>query len=109
MDLTSILVIIGAIVIIYLFIKLVLSPLLKVILGVVFFLLLIYILQKFFGFDISRIFGPFGKYFSSAKVGSNFNWFLDPINYYTNKAVPFVNFIKKGIPNIPRSITIKIW
>lgn len=106
MDLTSILVIIAAIVIIYLFVKLILSPLVKTILGIVFFILLIYILQKFSSFDLSRVLGPFAVYFNPSKWGINFKWLLDPVNSYANKAVPFINFVQKYIP---RSITIKIW
>ena len=79
-NLTSIIVIIVAIVIIYLFIRFIVSPVLRIILSIIAFLLLLYILQKYFGFNVSEILAPFGISFDFNKFSSNFNWLLTPLN-----------------------------
>lgn len=53
--------IIIAVAIIFLFIKFIVSPVLKLILGIVVFAVLIYLLQKFFNLNLGQIFAPLLK------------------------------------------------
>jgi hypothetical protein len=89
MDFASIIGIIIAVVVIYLFIKFIVSPVLRVAFGVIIFLILIYILQRFFGFNLNQVFGPFGI---------NLDWILNPTDYFVNQAQNFLNNIWQNIP-----------
>ena len=97
-DLTLIIAIIIAIVIIYLLIKFIVSPLLRIIFGIIALLILIYILQRIFGFDIGQILAPFGISINFDKFSSNFNWLLTPINNFVDKAKDFWNIIWRNVP-----------
>ena len=98
MDVTSLIVIVAIIVVIFIFIKFIVSPIIKVIVGIITFLLLIYVLQRFFGFDLTRIFGPFGSYLDLTKWGINFNWLLEPINYCIEKIEYFFHYAWGNVP-----------
>jgi len=93
MDLNTLIVIVVIVIAVYIFIKLIVSPLLKAAVGIVILLLAIYILQKFFNFDLRNVFGPFAVYLDITKWGVNLNWLLDPINSNINKLLPFVHII----------------
>lgn len=84
MDINSIIAIAVLIVVIYLFIKFIVSPIVKAILGIVIFLALIYFLKRFFNFDLDGVLSPFGIHL---------NWIFGPIEYYINLAENFINFI----------------
>ena len=86
MDINSIIAILLAIVIIYFFIKLVLNPAIKVILGVIVFILIIYILQRM-GINFQQLLSPFGISFNAPNFGLNFNWILGPIDYLMNQGI----------------------
>ena len=62
MDPASLIIIIVVIIAIYFFIKLVVSPLLRAVAGVIIFLLAIYVLKQFFNFNLDNVLGPFAKY-----------------------------------------------
>jgi hypothetical protein len=89
MDITSLILIVVIVVAIYLFIKFVVSPVVKIILGIIIFLILIYLLQRFFGFNLDQILTPFGISLNLSKW--NFNWILESAKYYTNQAKIFLN------------------
>jgi len=97
MDLTSIIAIIIGIAVIYLFIRFIVSPVIRVIIGIIIFLTIIYFLQRFFGFDANKVLEPFG--INLSKWGININWILEPINYYVNL---IWNFLSKAWQNIPK-------
>jgi hypothetical protein len=97
MDFTSLIEIIIAIVVIYFFIRFIVNPILKVILGVIIFLIAIYILQKYFGFNLDKMLAPFGISLNSSKWSTNFNWILGPVNYYIYQAKNFLNFILQNV------------
>ena len=88
MDLASIITIVVGAIIIYFVIKFVVSPLIKAIAGIIALLLLIYIIQYFFGFNLDRFFGPLATYLDITKWGINLSWLLNPLNYYLNKFIP---------------------
>ncbi|MCX6718528.1 MAG: hypothetical protein NTY81_02935 [Candidatus Staskawiczbacteria bacterium] len=98
MDSTSLIAIIIAIIVIYLFIKFVVSPVLRIIFGVIIFLILIYLLQRFFGLNLDEIFAHFGISLNSSKWGPSLNWLLSPVNYCTDQIISFFNFIWKNVP-----------
>lgn len=98
MDFTSLIEIIIVIAVIYFFIKFIVSPIAKTIVGVVIFLVAIYILQRFFGFNLDKILVPFGISLNSNKWGLNFNWAVEPINYYISQIQYFLNSIWQDIP-----------
>ena len=97
MDLNSIIAIVIAVVVIYLFIKFIVSPIFKAIFGIITFIILIYILQRFFNFDLSQILGPFAKYVNL----KSFSWIFSPINGYIDQAK---NFLYDIFENIKKSI-----
>lgn len=103
MDLTSLIEIVIAIVVIYFFIKLIVSPLFKVVVGVIIFIVAIYLLQKYFGFNIDKILAPFGISLNLNKLGLNLNWLLGPINNYIDQIKNFLNSI---FQNVPKSIKL---
>jgi hypothetical protein len=95
MDFASVIGIIIAVAIIYLFIKFVVSPVLRVVFGIIIFLILIYLLQRFFGFNLNQIFDPFGV---------NLDWLLNSLDYYTDRGKNFLNLIWENfIKNFSKS------
>ena len=93
MDINSLIAIAVAIVVIYFLVKFIVSPVIRIILGIVIFLVLIYISQRFFGFDLDKILAPFGISLNLNKWGSSLNWILGPVNYYIDQIKNFLNFI----------------
>jgi len=93
MDITSFITIIIAVAIIYLLIKFIVSPAVKVISGIIIFLIIISLLQRFFGFNFSQILAPFGISLNLNNWGLNLNWILGPANYYIDQVKNFLNFI----------------
>jgi len=85
MDFNSIVAIIVGIVAICLFVKFVVNPLIKAVLGIAIFLILIYVLKRVFNLDLTKAFGPFGPYLDLNNWGSNISWLLTPINNFINK------------------------
>lgn len=100
MDLTSLIEIIIAIVIIYFFIRFIVSPVFRIVFGVIAFFILIYLLQKFLGFDVNKVLSPFGISFDMAKWNLNFGWLLGPMNYYLGKIEIFLRFIWGNTPKV---------
>jgi len=98
MDLTLFIVIVLAIVVIYLFIKFILSPVLRIIFGIIIFIILIYFLQRFFGFDLNRILSPFGISLNLNKLYLSISWILLPINYLIDQVKNFLIYIWGNIP-----------
>jgi len=94
MDITSLIAIVVAVVIIYLFIKFIISPLLRVVFGVILILIIIYLLQKFLGFDPNKILTPFGISFDNI----NLNWLSAPVDYCLNQIKNLLLPIWKSIP-----------
>lgn len=99
MEIGSILTLIVIVVAVYFFIKLVISPLLKAIIGVFAFLVILYLIQRIFNFDLNRIFGDYSAFIDITKWGINLNWLLDPLNKVINE---FLAFFKMGVKNIPK-------
>lgn len=91
MDYASLITIIITIIIIYFLIKLIISPIIKAVLGIITFLIIIYILQKFFGFDLNKILTPFGINLNTESW--NLNWLTGPVDYYVNMIKSFLDFI----------------
>lgn len=95
METGSIITIIAVLVIIYLLIKFIISPLIKIITGIVVILIALYILNRFFSFSFNQIIGPFSNYINIdgwIKVVGGFveSW----INTIT-KIFSFLNFVNK--------------
>jgi len=93
MDITSIIEIIIVIAVIYLVIKFIVNPVIKIILGIIIFLVAVYVLQRFFGFNINEILAPFGISLNMGKWAFNFNDVLWPANTYIDKLRTFGNLI----------------
>lgn len=98
MDLTSVIEIIIAVVVVYFFIKLIAVPIVRIILGVITFLILIYLLQRFLGFNFGQILAPFGISFNSSKWGLNLNWVSGSINFFINKLESFFSYLLGNLP-----------
>ncbi len=95
MTTSSIILIIIAIVVIYLFIKFIVSPLVKIIFGIVIILAIIYILQNFLNIDLSQFLGPLSPYLDLNKLNSSINGIINLITPFINF---FVNQSKSIIP-----------
>lgn len=85
-------IIIGAIVLFF-FVKFILSPIIRVVLGVVIFLIAIYLLQRFYNFN------PLSPFGISLDTGSwNLDWIFSPIGFYIDKIRNFLSFIWGNFP-----------
>ena len=98
MDTNSIITIVVVVIIVYIIIRLIVSPLIKIGLGILAVLVMLYILQQFFGFSFTSLFGPYGKYLDIKNLGLNLNWVLGPISYYVGKIRSFLSFIWGNFP-----------
>ena len=98
MDLTTIIEIAVAIVVIFFFIKFIVSPIIKIIMGIIIFIVLLYLLQRFFGFNIDQVLTPFGISLKSSSWNMNLNWILGPANYYVDQIKNFSTFIWGNFP-----------
>lgn len=78
MDIASLIILIITIVLILLFIKLVAAPLIKTVIGLIIFLLLLYLAQNYLGININQIFNRWGLNF-------DVNWISGPLNYIIDK------------------------
>jgi hypothetical protein len=82
MDTASIISIIVAVIIIYLFTRFVLSPLIRFLFGVLVILILVYLLQRF-GFNFNKILTPFG-------ISLDVGWILNPLKVWGDQIVNFL-------------------
>ena len=98
MDLQSIIVIVVAIVIVYFFVKLVVSPLVKVVLGIITFLIALYVLQHFFNLNLNNALGPLSSYLNLNKWGVNLNWILAQVFSYINSILSFLHILGNNVP-----------
>jgi hypothetical protein len=101
MDFTSVIQIIVAIAVIYLLIKFIVNPIIKIAVGILLILGLIYVLQRYFNFNIDKILSPLGISVNVDKWDQSFSWILTPANYYLDQVKNFIdfiwgNFIKSG-------------
>lgn len=94
MDTNSIITIIIILALTYVVIKFIVSPLIKIVTGIVILLLVVYVLQNYFGFSFNQYLGPFSKYINIDKTLDSFGWVIGPIASYIDTAV---SFIKKFI------------
>ena len=88
MDFTPLITIIISAIAIYFFIKLIVHPLLKAIGGIIVFIIIIYIMQRYFGLNLENAFGPLGKYLNPE------GW----ITGFTQIITQIINYIKKLLP-----------
>lgn len=86
--------IIIAVFVVFIFIKFIVSPILKIILGIIIFIFLIYLLQRFFGIGADKILAPLGISFNP-NWGSDFNWLPTTINYCWDQAKNFLTQLFK--------------
>lgn len=98
MDIISIIAIVIAIVVAYLFIKLIVNPILRIVLDIIVFLVGIYLLQRYLGFDINKILAPFGVSINSQKWNFNISWIFAPVNYCINLVNNFLKHIWSNTP-----------
>lgn len=98
MDTTSFVEIVIVVVAIYFFIKFIVTPIVKAVVGIIIFLVLIYLLQRFFGFDVDKVLAPFGISLNINGWGSSFSWLTGPINYVIETGKSLINFISGNFP-----------
>jgi hypothetical protein len=97
MDIISSIAIVLAVGVTYFFIKLVVNPVLRILLDIVVFMVGVYLLQHYLGFDINKMLAPFGISFNPNNWGSHLDWIFKPVNYCINLVS---NFLKNIWPNI---------
>jgi len=98
MDITQIITVIAVIAVVYVFVKFIVSPLLRLITGIILFIAIVYILQTFFKFDFS---GILGGWLDIDKVTNQFpwiGWIVSSIGNYINQAVSFIKLLLSGVP-----------
>ena len=103
MDINTLVLIVVTAIILYIFIKLIVSPLLKIAFGVVIFIAFLYILQKFFNFNLNKALGPFSVYVDTNKWATEFDWLITPVNNYTNQVILFLQSFFQNIPKIKKT------
>ena len=101
MDFTSLIAIAVAVVVIYFFIKLIVGPLAKAVVGIIIFLVTVLLLQRFFGFNFDQVLAPFGVSLNLNQWISKLNWILGPADYYIDQIKHFAELIFKNIPKSP--------
>lgn len=94
MDIASLIQIVIIIAVAYFLIKFVISPFMKAIIGIITLLVVIYLLQRFVGFDIAKSLSPLGISWSSSWL----DWLTGPINYLIEKITPYFNFLWGNTP-----------
>lgn len=97
MDFNLIMAVSLGVVIAYLAVKFIVSPLLKIVFGIAMFLTAIFILQKFFNFDFGQTFGSFDSYFDISKWTSLLNPILLPVKSFIDQGLNLFSFLKKTI------------
>lgn len=98
MDIAILIAIILAIAAIYFVIKFIINPVIKAVAGIVVFLILIYLLQRFFNFDLERILTPFGISFNMSAWGQGLGWIVQPINAIIDQIKSIINFLGQNTP-----------
>ena len=93
LDLTSLIEIVIVVVVIYFFFKFIVSPVIRVIFGIIVFIILISLLQRFFGFNLDQVLAPFGISLNSSSWGLNLNWLFTPLNHLIDQIQGFINFV----------------
>ncbi len=98
MDVATLVEIVVAIVIAYFLIKFIVSPIIKIAIGIISILIMIFLLQRFFGFNIDEVLSKFGISLNLNKWGSDFNWILSPLFYFVDKIKDFFTGILGNLP-----------
>ncbi len=93
MDFTSIIEIVVVVAIAYFLIRFIVSPVIRLVFGIIIFLIVVTLLQRFFGFDIDQILSQFGIHLNLNKWILSFNWILGPADRYIDQIKNFLNFI----------------
>jgi len=102
MNLMSLLPIVIGVVVIYFFVKLIVSPLVKIIAGIIIFLVVIFVLQNFFNVNFNQMLGPFGKYLDFNAWNINLNGVINLISHYINQALSFFRYLVGNTPKLPQ-------
>jgi hypothetical protein len=97
MDIASFIAVAVAVIIIYCFLRFVVSPIIKVVFGVILFLIIIYVLQRL-GFNLDQSLAPLGINLNLNKWLPNLNWIFGPANYYIDQAKNFLYSIWGNFP-----------
>lgn len=90
------------IVVIYFFVKFIVNPLIRVIAGIIIFLVIIFVLQNFFNVNVNQILGPFGKYLDFNTWNINLNGVINLISRYINQALSFFRYLVGNTPKLPQ-------
>ncbi len=93
MDNQSLIAIIIGAVVLFFFVKFILSPIIRAVLGVLIFLIAIYLLQRFYNFNPLS---PFGV--SLDTKSWNIDWIFAPIGFYIDRIKSFIAFIWGNFP-----------
>lgn len=97
MDIYSIILFVVIAVVIYLIFKFIVSPLLRLLFGLVVVLVIFYVAVKFFNFDMSGIFGQYGKFVDISKWPYS-NYVTVYIDMVVNKIIDFYKHIVSNLP-----------
>lgn len=89
MDLILIIDIFVSIVLIYIFVRFLINPVLKIVFGVIIMAGLIYALNRF-GFNFYEALGPLGKYIDLSRLDATINWILKNAGQYIDKIKSFI-------------------
>lgn len=84
---------------VYFIIKFIVSPIIKLISGIVVLLIVIYVCQQFFNVSFNQYLGPLAKYIDIDQWSNNLGQLISPIISYITKAISFLNFFSKATSN----------
>lgn len=102
MDSASIVTIIIVVVIAYFFFKLVISPIIRAVFGILAFLIVIYFLQRVLNFNVDQLLAQAGIHSNINGWISNLSWLLGPINNYLEQIKNFFLSLWQKFPKSPK-------
>jgi hypothetical protein len=107
MDIISIIEIAVAVVAVFFIIKFIVSPVIKIIVGIILILVFAYVLQKYFGFNIDKALAPMGISLNLNSWGPAFNWISSPLSYAIDQIQKLFDFISGNFPKLQNINTPK--
>ena len=84
MDINQIISLVVIIVAVFLLVKFIVGPAVKLIGGIIIFLIILYISQQYFHLNLNQIFGPLSPYLHTGLWTAPINWLVSTVNWVIN-------------------------
>ena len=100
MDISTLIEIVVVVAVVYFLLKFIVSPIIKIAIGVLSILIMIFLLQRIFGFNIDEVLAHFGISLNLNEWASSLNWILGPANDYIDQAKSLFNGLLQNVPKL---------